>query len=96
MAEELPNNLNFNSGVDFINQIISYERVTFWGYLMDMIKGGSKEEDPRKVMIKKPEIVFGRRKPEESGRKNLAPSALAGGGSPSPSSSNLKLSIIER
>jgi len=41
-VEELPNNLNFNAGVEFINQVISYERILFWGYMNDMLKyGGS-------------------------------------------------------
>ena len=31
--EDLPNNLNFNAGVEFINQVVSYDRIIFWGYL---------------------------------------------------------------
>jgi hypothetical protein len=40
-VEDLPNNLNFNSGVEFVNQVITYDRVIFWGYVNDMIKAGS-------------------------------------------------------
>ena len=39
-VEELAANLNFNAGVEFINQVISYERILFWGYLNDMMKNG--------------------------------------------------------
>jgi hypothetical protein len=39
--EDMPNNVNFNAGVEYINQVVSYDRITFWGYLMDMIKSGT-------------------------------------------------------
>jgi hypothetical protein len=29
--EDLPQNLNFNAGVEFLNQLITYERVIYWG-----------------------------------------------------------------
>ena len=31
--EDLPNNLNFGVGVEFINQVVSYDRVVFWQYI---------------------------------------------------------------
>ncbi len=87
--EDLPNNLNFNTGVDFINQVITYERVLFWGYLSDMIRNGGHSDGKQSRGGKAPEIAFGRRKVEKPviGMRERVDSAL----SPSPSQNYPKL-----
>ena len=94
--EELPNNLNFNAGVQYINQVVTYDRITFWGYITDMIKSGSSPHDDSGSKSKRPEIAFGRRiidKPVVD-LKNQLSQALGGGhsgGSPAPSQQYAKL-----
>jgi len=59
VVEDLTSNLNFNAGVEFINQVISYDRIIFWGYITDMIKAGS--PDSQGKLKNAPSIAFGRR-----------------------------------
>ncbi len=62
MVEDLPANLNFNAGVEFINQVISYDRILFWGYINDMVKaGGLGMGSPDSNGKNAPAIAFGRR-----------------------------------
>lgn len=99
----MPSNLNFNAGVDFINQVVTYERIPFWGYLMDMIKSGSQDESSsNKKKGKKPEIAFGRKFEGGKGTaaKNVPPSALGvvvddKHYSRSPQRNNVQLPMIE-
>lgn len=33
--EEVPGPLNFQTGIDYMNQVVSYDKILYWGYLMD-------------------------------------------------------------
>ncbi|CDW78155.1 UNKNOWN [Stylonychia lemnae] len=62
-AEELAGNMNFTNGVDFINQVISFDKILFWGYLMENIIQVGNGVD--KKYKKKPNIAFGSRVTEK-------------------------------
>jgi hypothetical protein len=64
VVEDLPSNLNFNAGVEFINQVISYDRILFWGYISDMIRAGGSPDSQGKLK-NAPAIAFGRRMVEK-------------------------------
>ena len=92
-VEELAANLNFNAGVEFINQVISYERILFWGYLNDMMKnGGMLQGSNDKGKKGGVPVAFGRRITEKPvvGMRQRVDSAL----SPAPSEHYPKLQQI--
>ncbi len=58
--EEVPGPLNFQSGVDYMNQVVSYDKILYWGYLMDQIHLSNSGSGDKKFKIK-PDIAFGTR-----------------------------------
>ena len=63
--EPLPSNLNFANGVDYMNQVISYDRLIFFGHLQESQGLLSAEElDPAlkgQKLYGKPNVCFGER-----------------------------------
>jgi hypothetical protein len=53
--------LNFATGVDYLNQVITYDRIKYWGYLMDLLANGNGDDGKGRKVGPKPDIVFGRR-----------------------------------
>eukprot|EP00347_Sterkiella_histriomuscorum_P023813 403333301 len=59
-AEELQGNMNFTSGVEYMNQVISFDKIIFWGYLMENVINVGNGSDEKKFR-QKPNIAFGSR-----------------------------------
>ena len=62
--ENLDKQLNFQVGVDHMNQVVSFERIIYFGYIQEGDKG-AKEKTPPKKRFMNPKIDFalkGRRK----------------------------------
>ena len=60
---DLPRQVNFHSGVDFVNQVFSFERFHYFSFLLDGMEDGMttpRGKGRRKYYVK-PSIVFGSR-----------------------------------
>ena len=62
-VEALDPKLNFQSGVDYMNQVMSYERLLYFGHLQETagIVTAEQIENKKLKLYNKPNIMFGER-----------------------------------
>ena len=72
--ENLDKNTNFTVGVDHMNQVVSFERVIYFGYIQELKKdpnlAGQIEKEKRKAA---PPIAFGSRIKGEGNKQTGLP-----------------------
>lgn len=51
--------MDFNSGIDHMNQVVSYERLVYFGYIFE--KSGLLSQSGKNNPLNKPQLVFGQR-----------------------------------